>query len=94
MVAADKPALEPRNCSNAGPKSELDRPCKYSNGNTSASCGDFRDQAGRIAEENRLRSPVTSSTRRSSTRGCRTGTAPAAVVTSRGAWNPLRTTSR
>ena len=54
MVAADKPALEPRNCSNAGAKSELDRPCRYSNGNTSASCGDFRDQAGRIAEENRL----------------------------------------
>ena len=54
----------------------------------------FRDQAGRIAEANRFRSPVASSLRLSLTRGCRTGTAPAAVVTSRGSWNPLRTTSR
>ena len=37
---------------------------------------------------------VTSSIRLSLTRGCRTGTAPAAVVTSRGSWKPLRTTSR
>ena len=32
--------------------------------------------------------------RLSLTRGARTGTAPAAVATSRGSWNPLRTTSR
>ena len=84
IVAADKPWSEPRNCSSAGPKSELDRPCRYSSGNTSATRGDFRDHAGKIAEANRFRCPVTSSTRLSLTRGCRTGTAPAAVVTSRG----------
>jgi hypothetical protein len=86
MVAADRPWLVPRNCSSAGAKSPLDRPCRYSSGSTSATRGDFRAQAGRIAEENRLRSPVTSSVRLSLTRGARTGTAPAAVVTSRSAW--------
>jgi hypothetical protein len=84
--AADRPALEPRNCSSAGPKSPLDRPCRYSNGSTSATFGDFRAQAGRIAEANRRRSPVVSSIRLSLTRGARTGIAPAAVVTSRGSW--------
>jgi hypothetical protein len=84
IVAADKPPSEPRNCSNAGPKSELDKPCRYNSGNTSATRGDFRDQAGRMAEENRVRSPVTGSIRLSLTRGCRTRTAPAAVITSRG----------
>ena len=53
---------------------------------TSATCGDFRAHAGRIAEENRARAPVASSTRRSLTRGALTGTAPAAVLTSRAAW--------
>jgi hypothetical protein len=56
--------------------------------------GDFLAQAGRIAEENRCRSPVASSMRLSLTRGARTGIAPAAVVTSRGSWCPLRTTRR
>jgi len=84
IVAADNPAPEPRNCSNAGPKSPLDRPCRYSNGNTSATLGDFLAQAGRIAEANRCRRPVAGSTRLSLTRGARTGIAPAAVVTSRG----------
>ena len=69
IVAADSPASEPRNCSNAGPKSLLDRPCRYSSGNTSATRGDFRDHAGKIAEENRRRSPVASSMRLSLTRG-------------------------
>jgi len=49
IVAADRPAAEPRNCSNAGPKSEQDRPCRYSSGSTSATRGDFRAHAGRIA---------------------------------------------
>jgi hypothetical protein len=93
-VAADSPAAEPRNCSNAGRKSPQDSPCRYSNGSTSATCGDFLTHAGRMAEENRLRAPVVSSMRLSLTRGARTGTAPAAVVTSRGSWYPLRTTSR
>jgi hypothetical protein len=85
-VAADRPALEPRNCSNAGAKSLLDSPCRYSSGNTSATFGDLRAQAGKIAEANRFRSPVDSSMRRSLTRGARTGTAPAAVVTTRSTW--------
>ena len=94
MVAADSPAVEPRNCSSAGTKSPEDRPCRYSSGSTSATPGDFLAQAGRMAEENLARSPVASSMRLSLTRGARTGTAPAAVATSRGSWNPLRTTSR
>jgi len=84
IVEADRPAPEPRNCSSAGPKSPLDSPCRYSSGNTSATFGDFLAQAGRIAEENRCRLPVTSSVRLSLTRGARTGIAPAAVITSRG----------
>jgi hypothetical protein len=63
IVAADRPAADPRNCSNAGPKSLLDRPCRYSSGSTSATCGDFRAHAGRIAEQNRRRSPVSASMR-------------------------------
>lgn len=51
IVAADNPWLVPRNCSNAGAKSLVARPCRYSSGNASAICGDFRAQAGRIAEE-------------------------------------------
>ena len=94
MVAGDRPWLVPRNSLNAGPKSPLDRPCRYSSGNTSATRGDFLDQAGRITDENRLRCPLASSVRLSLTRGARTGIAPAAVVTSRGSWNPFRTTSR
>ncbi len=82
IVLADNPA-ESRNCSNAGAKSLLDSPCRYSNGNTSATRGDLRAHAGRIAEANRGRSPVASSVRLSLTRGARTGTASAAVVTSR-----------
>jgi hypothetical protein len=85
IVAADRPEPEPRNCSSAGPKSLLDSPCRYSNGNTSATRGDLRAHAGRIDEPNRIRSPVCSSMRLSLTRGARTDTAPAAVVTSRSA---------
>jgi hypothetical protein len=79
----DSPWPVPRNWVNAGPKSPLDRPCRYSSGNTSATCGDFLAHAGRIAEENRLPLTGASSIRLSLTRGARTGTAPAAVVTSR-----------
>ncbi len=93
-MAADKPAPEPRNCSNAGPKSPDDKPCRYNSGSTSATFGDFRAHAGRIADANRFRSPVTSSMRLSLIRGARTGIAPAAVITSRSTREPLRTTSR
>jgi hypothetical protein len=46
----------------------------------------LRHHGGRIAEENRLRSPVVSSMRLSFTRGAFTSTAPAAVVTDLGSW--------
>lgn len=68
-VAGDRPAVEPRNCSNAGTKSPLDSPCKYSSGSTSATPGDFFAHAGRIADANRFRCPVASSMRLSLTRG-------------------------
>jgi hypothetical protein len=48
--------------------------------------GVLRTQGGRIAEENRLRSPVSGSTRLSFTHGAVTSTAPAEVCTSRGWW--------
>jgi hypothetical protein len=86
IAEADNPAPLPKNCTSAGPKSLVDSPCRYSSGSTSATLGDLRDQTGKIAEENRLRSPVASSMRLSLTRGARTGTAPAAVITSRGSW--------
>jgi len=94
IVAADKPAADPQNCSRAGTKSPDDRPCRYNSGNTSATCGDLRVHAGRIADANRRRCPVASSMRLSFTRGAFTGTAPAAVATWRAAWEPLRTTNR
>jgi hypothetical protein len=46
----------------------------------------LRHQGGSIADENRLRSPVASSTRLSFTRGAFTSTVPAAVVTDLGWW--------
>jgi len=56
--------------------------------------GLLRHHGGKITDRNRIRSPVAGSTRRSSTRGARTGMLPAAVVTSRRRAWPLRTTSR
>jgi hypothetical protein len=44
----------------------------------------LRHHGGRIADENRVRSPVASSTRLSFTLGAFTSTAPPAVVTFRG----------
>jgi hypothetical protein len=52
--------------------------------------GDLRPHAGRITEANRRRSPVTSSTRLSLTRGARSSTAPDEVNTCRGTAWPLR----
>lgn len=86
IVTADRPAPLSKNCSIAGAKSWLDSPCRYNNGSTSATLGDLRAQAGRIAEANRCRSPVTGSTRLSLTRGATTGTAPAPVRISRSQW--------
>ena len=81
MDAADSPAREPRNCSNAGPKSSQDSPCRYSSGSTSVIFGDVRHHGAKIAEENRARSPVASSTRLSLTRGATTSIAPEDVST-------------
>ena len=85
IAAADSPAAEPRNCSSAGTKSPVDRPCRYSSGSTSATFGLLRHHGGRITDRNRFRSPVAGSVRLSLTRGARTCTAPADVSTSRGA---------
>lgn len=65
----------------AGPKSLVDSPCRYSNGNTSVTFGVLRAHVGRIAEENRHRCPVSGSTRLSVTRGAMSSTAPALVGT-------------
>jgi hypothetical protein len=46
----------------------------------------FHAQAGKIAEQNRFRSPVTGSARLSLTRGTVTSTAPALVSTTRLWW--------
>jgi len=81
MLAADRPAPEPRNCSNAGAKSSEDSPCRYSSGSTSVILGDLRHHGAKIAEENRLRSPVASSVRLSLTRGATTSIAPEEVST-------------
>ncbi|GAA2062927.1 hypothetical protein GCM10009839_87700 [Catenulispora yoronensis] len=72
----------------------MDSPCRYSSGGTSAIFGVLRAHGGRIAEENRLRSPVNGSTRLSFTRGALTVTGPAEVAMVRSAWKPLRTSRR
>lgn len=58
ITDADSPAEEPRNRPNAGTKSPLDRPCRYTSGSTSVTFGVFRAHGGKIAEENRFRSPL------------------------------------
>jgi hypothetical protein len=54
----------------------------------------LRAHGGKIAELNRIRSPVSGSARLSFTRGAETSTAPAPVSTVRGSAVPLRTTIR
>src|SRR6516164_6879254 len=83
-VDDDSPACEPGNWPSAGTKSPLDSPCRYSSGSTSVIFGVFRAHGGKIAEENRFRSPLTGSVRLSLTLGAVTSTAPALVSTSRG----------
>jgi hypothetical protein len=94
ITAADSPADEPRNWPSAGTKSPLDSPCRYSSGSTSVIFGVFRHHGGKIAEANRIRSPVAGSVRLPLTHGALTSTAPALVSTSRLWWQPLRTTRR
>ena len=83
ITAADSPAEEPRNWPSAGTKSPDDKPCRYSSGSTSVIFGVFRAHGGKIAEENRCRSPVAGSVRLSLTLGAVTSIAPALVSTSR-----------
>src|SRR6516225_4186047 len=88
-VEADSPACEPRNWASAATKSPDDSPCRYSSGSTSLICGVLRAHGGKIAELNRIRSPVAGSVRLSLTRGAVTSTAPALVSTARLWWQPL-----
>ena len=94
ITDGDNPALDPKNSVSAGAKSPVDRPCRYSNGSTSATFGLLRAHGGTIDDLNRCFSPVSSSTRRSFTRGAsiRIGPDPVAIVRGR-AW-PLRVTNR
>jgi hypothetical protein len=63
------------------------REIRVSSGVTTIAVGGvLRTHGGRIAYENRCRSPVSGSTRLSFTRGTATGTDPALVSTSRGSW--------
>ncbi len=83
ITAADSPAEEPRNWPRAGTKSPDDRPCRYSSGSTPVIFGVLRAHGGTIAEQNRLRSPLTGPVRLSLTRGTVTSIAPALVSTTR-----------
>src|SRR5439155_22769178 len=92
IAAADSPAPDPKYSSRAGTKSEVDSPCRYSRGRTSATFGERRTYGGRIELRNLDRLPVAGSTRASSTRGALTSIAPAEVVTVRGRTRPFRPT--
>src|SRR5690606_34118032 len=94
ITDGDNPADEPKNSVSAGAKSPVDRPCRYSNGNTSATFGDLRHQGGTIDDLNRWRCPVSGATRRSFTRGASIRIGPDPVVIVRGRACPLRVTSR
>ena len=69
ITDADSPAAEPKNPASAGAKSPLDMPCRYISGSTSVTFGLLRHHGGTIELRNRHRSPVSSSTRLSFTRG-------------------------
>lgn len=94
ITDGDNPAEVPKNSASAGAKSPVDRPCRYSSGSTSATFGLLRAHRGTIELRNFALAPVSGSTRRSSTRGARTSTAPAEVVIVRDRACPLRTTNR
>ncbi len=95
IVVGESPAASsPSSCPSAGLKSPVDSPRRYRIGITSPTFGDRRAYAGRIRELNRCRSPVSSSTRLSFTRGARIGIVPDPTVTLRSRARPLRTTSR
>ena len=81
---SDKPAADPKNPDNAGAKSPELIPWRYINGNTSDTLGDLRHHGIKIELENRHRSPVASSTRRSLTFGASTAIGPAPVTIGRG----------
>ena len=55
ITGADSPAVEPRNCPSAGTKSPVERPCRYSSGNTSVIFGVFLGEFARVHRQ--LRTP-------------------------------------
>jgi hypothetical protein len=77
LPGLDQPGDHPRGQPRAGAQelpergceSLVDSPCRYGSGNTSVTFGVLQHQGGRIAEENRIRSPVSGSVRPSLTRG-------------------------
>ena len=77
MTDADNPASEPKNSPSAGAKSPELIPCRYINGNTSATFGLLRHHGAMIELLNRHRSPVPSSTRLSLTLGAVISIGPA-----------------
>jgi hypothetical protein len=94
MPSTKTEASSPCRSRSAPPKSPGDSPCRYRIGSASVTFGERRAYAGRIFELIRLRSPVSSSTRLSWTRGARTGSVHEPTVTRRSRAWPLRTTSR
>ena len=79
MLAGERPdTWSPRMALSASGKLEVERPLRYSAGNKTSMLGVRRAYRGRIA----LVNPAPS--RRSSTRGCRTGTLPTPVTSWRG----------
>src|SRR5437899_11299158 len=83
IADADRPEAVPKCSARAGTKSLVDSPCRYSSGRTSVTDGERRAYGGRIELAKRIRSPLSSSIRRSFTRGAETGTAPATGTTHR-----------
>jgi hypothetical protein len=93
VIAGDRPLLVPRNCSNARPKSEEDRPCRYNSGSTPPPAATSAPTpAGSPKRTAPLPGDLIDSLDVDPRRPDRT--APSDVVTSRSAWKPLRTTSR
>src|SRR5215211_9385616 len=63
ITDGDSPAELPKNSVNAGVKSPVDSPCRYSSGSTSATLGLLRHHGGTIELLNVALAPVSGSTR-------------------------------
>ena len=89
MLAGERPeTLSPKMAFRASGKLEVEMPLRYSAGIKASMLDARRAYRGKIALVN------FSPSRRSFTRGCRTGTLPTPVTSSRSGWEPLRTTWR